>query len=609
MFRSALTFIVGFAIVAPFALAQATAPAGAMEKLPVKEITVFKDGHCLVLHSGSMKTDADGAVTLDDLPAPVLGTFWPYSADDKVRLSSTVSSESRVKIERTALSLRELIEANVGADVVVTEASPPTAPGQPIQPLQTISYTAKIEAFPSRSIDEIARTDNTRDDPRAMVQGDVVVLKTDNGSKVVNLSRIQDITFRGDHQTTIAHEEYRNRLKLQLVWPDGKKQANADVGMMYVQKGIRWIPGYRVTIDGKGQATVELQATLLNELIDLEDVTANLVIGVPSFDFKDSIDPIALQQTIAELSPYFNADARSRYGLSNAMVTQASRMGERQQMQFAGAGPGGVPEGAAQAQRPMDLGPEIGGSSKNEDLFLFTVNHITLKRGARMVVPVTKYSISYKDVYTLDNPFAPPPEVRRGFNADQQTQLSKLLASPKVMHKLRLNNASDYPLTTAPAMIVSNGHVVSQGMMTYAPRGSSCDLGLTAAVDVKVKKTDAEKGRVLNAEQWMGDAYGRIDLEGTISLTNYSGKPVTIEVVRQVLGQATSASADGKIESVNLAEDLDTPWATDLPQWWYWYGWPYWWNHFNGIGRVTWNIKLDPEQKTDLKYEWAYYWR
>ena len=43
----------------------------------------------------------------------------------------------------------------------------------------------------------------------------------------------------------------------------------------------------------------QILATLLNELIDLKDVTANLVIGVPSFDFKDSIDPIALQQTIA----------------------------------------------------------------------------------------------------------------------------------------------------------------------------------------------------------------------------------------------------------------------------------------------------------------------
>ena len=39
--------------------------------------------------------------------------------------------------------------------------------------------------------------------------------------------------------------------------------------MMYVQKGLRWIPGYRSTLDGKGKAAIKLQATLVNELTDL----------------------------------------------------------------------------------------------------------------------------------------------------------------------------------------------------------------------------------------------------------------------------------------------------------------------------------------------------
>ena len=35
--------------------------------------------------------------------------------------------------------------------------------------------------------------------------------------------------------------------------------------MIYLQRGIRWIPEYRVEIDGKGEARVKLQATLINE--------------------------------------------------------------------------------------------------------------------------------------------------------------------------------------------------------------------------------------------------------------------------------------------------------------------------------------------------------
>ena len=91
---------------------------------------------------------------------------------------------------------------------------------------------------------------------------------------------------------------------------------------MYLQKGFRWIPGYQVTLDGNGKAAIKLQATLLNELADLDDVTANLVIGVPSFAFKDTLDPIALQQTAAQLSPYFQQGDRMQM-LSNAIVTQS----------------------------------------------------------------------------------------------------------------------------------------------------------------------------------------------------------------------------------------------------------------------------------------------
>ena len=49
------------------------------------------------------------------------------------------------------------------------------------------------------------------------------------------------------------------------------------------------------------------------------------------------------------------------------------------------------------------------------------------------------------------------------------------------------------------------------------------------------------------------------------------------------------------------------PWTP--PTWWGWYSWPYWWNHFNGIGRITWKVKLEPGKNVDLGYKWHYYWR
>ena len=93
---------------------------------------------------------------------------------------------------------------------------------------------------------------------------------------------------------------------------------------MYLQRGLRWIPGYKVALDGKGNAVIKLEATLINELADMEDVTAQLVVGVPTFAFKDLIDPISLQQVMARLSPYFDQNAISASRLSNALMSQTA---------------------------------------------------------------------------------------------------------------------------------------------------------------------------------------------------------------------------------------------------------------------------------------------
>jgi len=64
------------------------APLEALAQMPVKEVTVFKDGHAMVLHEGEMPTDADGNVLLDYLPTPLLGTFWPYVIEKGVKLKN-----------------------------------------------------------------------------------------------------------------------------------------------------------------------------------------------------------------------------------------------------------------------------------------------------------------------------------------------------------------------------------------------------------------------------------------------------------------------------------------------------------------------------------------
>jgi hypothetical protein len=575
-------------------LAQPAEPLSSTAHMPIREITVFKDGHAFVQHQGSMPTDPAGHVLLDSLPNPILGTFWTSSPDRNAPLLSVIAGQRKVTIDHTAISLTDLIEANPGAEIIVQEKNlNPTGPAP--EP-----YPATILSRPTVTGEELESTSPPNTGPRLPLKGNLILLTTAAGTRAIPIERIETVTFRNNPKSKLPSEEFRNLLTLQFRWPDNKPPKTVDINMMYVQKGIRWIPNYKITLDGNGHALVQLQATLINELSDLEDVTANLVVGVPSFAYADTPDPITLQQTAVQLSQAFQQQGQISNNFSNGIMSQtAARMTERRNV----AGAGGQPAGEA----PADLGPELSSSDKSEDLFIYTLSHITLRKGGRMVVPVAEFTLPTRDLYTLDIPFTPPATVARTFNSDQQRQLASLAVAPKVQHQVRLTNTSKFPLTTAPALLFSGPRVLAQTTMTYTPPGSEVDLALTTAIDVSVKKSETETKRTPAAEIWNGDKVARIDLAGKITLTSYAKKPIEVKVTRHVLGKVGEAGNDGKPEMVNVLED--SSFESSQPEWYAWRSWPDWWSHFNGIGRITWTTKLEPSKPQDLTYTWSYYWR
>ncbi len=554
----------------------------ALARMPVKEVTVFKDGHAFVLHAGRMATDEAGNVVLDQLPSPVIGTFWPYVADRRAKLGSVTASARDVLVERTALDLRQLIEGNPGAAVIVTEHG-------------GASYKATILGVPAPDRDEQKPVAAPGSGSERLAE--VVLLETEGGTKVARLDRIQDIRFTGAYRKTVASAERRQLLTLRLDW-GGKAQKEAEVGLVYLQRGIRWIPSYRVAIDGKGNAVVKLQATLVNELADLDDVTAHLVIGVPSFQFEDTPDPISLQQAVAELSQSFRRDDRTPFAFSNAIMTQQLA---------APTSRGHLAEGPAPS---LDLGPGVAESGSHEDLFVFTIEHVSLRKGDRAVLPIAELSLKYRDVFALDLPFAPPPELWRNLDSSRQAELARVFGGARVTHRIRLGNSSAFPLTTAPALILRDERLLAQGLMTYAAPGAESDLTITPVVDISVRKEDHETKRVPNAMSWQGDQYGRVDLQGTLTLTSYRKEPVAVEITRHVLGNVVAADNEGRTEMVNMLEDAAVFRArAPLPYWWDILSWPWWWTHFNAVGRITWTVRLEPKQPLSLGYSWNYFWR
>ena len=145
-------------------------------------------------------------------------------------------------------------------------------------------------------------------------------------------------------------------------------------------------------------------------------------------------------------------------------------------------------------------------------------------------------------------------------------------------------------------------------MMRFTPPGASVDLDVTAAVDVLVRKHEKELKRTPNAVRWDGDDYTKVELSGTLNLTDRRKEAVEVEVIRQVLGNVDSSASEGRVERINMLEDVAGP-SSSYPFWWGWYSWPHWWSHFNGMARITWTVTLQPGQSTDLTYTWHYFWR
>lgn len=554
-------------------------------EIPVREITVFKDGHAFVLHEGQVSTDRNGDVVLDHLPSPVIGTFWPYAREEGAKLNSVSVGRHRVSLTKTALSIRELLEANQGARVQIHQR------GEDGKAVPHV-LSGKIVRIPQRSAEEIESTDPSHDGPALPVKGDIILLQLDDGVRVVPLDSIQDVTFldQDTPRLDIDFQEVRSRMRLDLDWGQPSIPQRAKMGLTYLQKGIRWIPQYRLTLEENGAVRVQLQATLVNELIDLNNVSAHLVIGVPSFKFRDTIDPIALQRTTAELSDVFAEPTQTAYAFSNAIMTQ--QVGRR---------------GLSQPDRSTEgsIPPQISGGEQTESLYIFTVKHITLTKGSRMVVPVGEWRMKYEDVYQLDLPFSPPKELDSGLNDQQQRKMARLIGAPKVQHAIRIQNTQEVPLTTAPALVISNNRVLAQAMTTYTPVGHSMDLVVTTAVNIVAQHEEREVERTAEATTWSGRSYDQIDVAGKITLNNFRDDSVRLEVVRHTLGRATAANEDGVITRPSAWSD--EPLAR--PQWWGWYAWPGWWHHVNSRSKIAWEIKLDAGKEVQLDYRWHYFWR
>jgi hypothetical protein len=554
MNRKSLTslLVIGLTIAARNAPAKAGTNDLPVLQPRVKTVAAFKNGLAFVLKAGDTPLK-DGWVRMDQLPPASLGSLWIGTTSKSGPVTDVIAYKEKVAEDTEAVSMNELLAANVGHHVILTYESGTTPK----------SAEGKLLAVPAdRKPDDNAVTPpnpspyNSYRPPGAEpARGEIVLLgvtTTGGRSSLLSLPKasVLSLEILDDANVRTSVEQELARTKIHV----SGNPARAEITVAGLEKGIVWSPSYRINIADEKQADIELDAVFANDMEDLDNADVSFVVGYPNFSFADVLSPISLQQNVAGFVQALAAGGSARAGrFANVMAQSVAYNGNYNNNSGdydASVSPGGGY--SAGQQTPGEQG---------EDLYFYHKNGVTLKKGDRASFSLLKMSAPYEHIYQWEIPDSMNVD-DRGYRLNQQSAPEN-----QVWHVLRLENTSQQPWTTAPAFALNGTLPVAQDTLGYTPPGGRSFLKLTVATDVSAEQSQTETTRT--QVNIAGRNYDEVTVAGKLKLTNWKSTEINMLVRKSVVGEVLE-SPDGKatkvarnLTSVNSNSEIE--WEFKLP--------------------------------------------
>lgn len=566
--------------------------------LSTQRVVVFKDGYYLAVKHGTAVTNKEGELSLDDVPdAAVLGSMWATSA--KGKLLGIVASRETVKKttekEAPCTQTLEVLQANIGkqARVVLLDKTifqgkirsvlaEPTA----VAPTPLLRDLFRTDDEPD-ALSDLASTALSRTPGSSTtvsgISGSQFILSGDEGDVLLAVGQIASLTIK-DMKATLARTLTTTESPKRLTFRFAEANQPVDLSLMYFRPGLRWIPTYRVSLlpdEQKKMANLAMQAEFLNEAEDLDNVPVDIVVGVPNFRFRDTPSPLVLEATMRNVLQQAAPQLMSQQMMmSNS--TFNLRSGERR----------GQADGQAGGEDQLVLPAELGAAGA-QDLFVYSLPKLKLRRGQRAAMPILTADVPYRDLYTWD-----VHDTRRdteAASAGKGVKSPLQLSENRVWHQLVLSNTTRVPWTTGAAMILQGTQPLGQDLLTYTSPGAEVRLPVTVSVDTRGSFADEETDRKLNDMNVSGYNYARIGKSATLTLSNRKTIPVDVEVTFRTGGRATEATHDGKI---TLRPHAPEDWLD-------YHGY----SAVNNSSTVVWQAKLKPGESFAPTVKYHYFAR
>ncbi len=427
---------------------------------------------------------SSGEYIIEEPPMAAHGTFW-HLPSEGVSITNTSSTTIDVNNKATIGSIDSLIDLNKGMQVTVDFIDLPSLTGTLLQSI-----------------------------------GDQIVVKTSEGVVFVSRSRIKRLMFKDEPKTEAPFTTEKRVMKLQV-----EAKQPGTIRTVGLEHGLMWVPAYAIDISDLKQLTLVAKATVINELGDLDNVDASFITGFPNVQYSGITDPLTNPNSLDQILSMLvgGAFAPSQNGIMTQNVARGGRAAEAEKdADFTG---GFIPSGEGEQM---------------EDLFFYKLSGITLKKGDRAAYTLFSTKTPYEHLYTWDVVRTPySNDYDRTEHTEQQQD---------VWHSLTFKNNSGKPFTTAVASTFQNGQILGQDLMHYTTAGSSAEVRITKALDIRVDAIEEEISRDRASLQLPGGrTYDLLTVKGTLTAKNNKADAAKMRISVSYDGEPVSAEGSPKV--------------------------------------------------------------
>jgi len=505
------------------------------------QVALFKNGLAMLVTEVEVPPGAE-RLRVRPLPAPVHGTFWITTSSDQVTVPEVIAAREEVTDELPALTVPEMLLANVGREVVLVVEG-----GEVKGTLVSVPQDeVRLEAPEDRFATPLG--------PRASV----VVVRTPDGVVALERGAVKRVAFAGAELKTTWR---RAREGASLLLRVKGAQPGAKATISWLARGLAWAPTYRVDVSAPtpGDGVMSGAATIVNDLLDLDDVPVSLISGFPNLSFSGVSSPLGLSGGFDVFAQELAMAGREGSSRRESVMTQQAVMSNFRP-----------------SRTEVDVAPMPGEGA--EDLYFHELGRLTLARTQRASVSLFQTKVAYEHVHRWEVPdlLLNEYDQYRSMRGQQEQEPPQ-----EVWHMLRLTNPLAMPWTTAPILVARGPRPLGQDVCSYtSPRGKVL-VKITKALSVQADQREVEVKRSRDAERWAGNSYDRVDIKGELLLVNGKSEKIAVEVTKELSGSSVRAEPAAKLEV--LARGLRRP---------------------NPTNRLTWTVTLEPGQEAKLVYEY-----